>query len=309
MPDKPEDLLTLGAQVNGLQGPGVKPWHIKATYQDFEFGDSGTFEEFWYSDKKYKRTFTEKEFSQTDFGTSQGVFRLGDQNWPGVVEMIVRNALVEPIATGSDLAPYHLKITTQSVNHQRFVCATEGISPDDDPSHLLQGAVITRSFCFESQRPELRYEALAFGPDFMLFNNVALFQQHCIARDIELKNTSGNQLKIHVDLIESLPPDDSDFTVPAGAKLLSSSPLFVGFSWMGRFLMRTTYAPYTKEYLTKEHSIVSMTIGKDGFVKEAHGISGPTELQQAWSKVVLNWQFRPFLFLGEPVEVETTVSH
>jgi hypothetical protein len=49
MTTDPAQLLDLAAQLNGLDGPDVKPWHVKATYETFDDeGKSkatGTFEE------------------------------------------------------------------------------------------------------------------------------------------------------------------------------------------------------------------------------------------------------------------------
>ncbi len=76
----------LGRKVNGLTGPDVQPWHLKATFEVFdddgESKDKGTFEEWWVSDKQYKRTYSSAEFSQTDFGTDHGVLRTGNPSWP-----------------------------------------------------------------------------------------------------------------------------------------------------------------------------------------------------------------------------------
>jgi hypothetical protein len=317
MPDKPDDLLTLGAQVNGLQGPGIKPWHIKATYQEFDgnhrVSTKGTFEEFWYSEKKYKKSFSFKhysaKFNQTDTATSSGLFRLGDQDWPGQREEGVQNALTAPILLPPDLSIFALQIKSLTSGGQNLACVNTGLAGKQvEPQYLLQGAFLTKGFCFEDKRPELRVEMLEAAGGQVLFNNVMLFQGRCIARDIELDDKTGTQLKIHVETIETLPDDPSDFAVPAGAKDIFAEPMPVDFGWMTRFVIKTSFAPYQHTFLDSEPVVVSFMIGKDGIVEEAHGVNGSKKIEQAWSELILKWQFRPFLLLGKPVEVKTLFS-
>ena len=86
MPTDPQVILDSAAKLNGLSAPGVLPWHIKATYQAFaEDGKppiSGSYEEFWISEKKFKRSYSSQAFSQTDFGTELGLYRSGRPDWP-----------------------------------------------------------------------------------------------------------------------------------------------------------------------------------------------------------------------------------
>jgi hypothetical protein len=73
-PTDPKELLDLGRRVNGLTGPDVQPWHLKATfevfYDDGKSKDKGAFEEWWVSDKRYKLTYQSAGFSQTEYGTA-----------------------------------------------------------------------------------------------------------------------------------------------------------------------------------------------------------------------------------------------
>ena len=85
-PLDPAAMLLMGSQANDLDGPDVRPWHVRVSYQTFDSdGDpdkSGTFEEFWASPKKYKRIYTGDDFNQIDVATDQGLFRNGSQEWP-----------------------------------------------------------------------------------------------------------------------------------------------------------------------------------------------------------------------------------
>lgn len=49
------------------------------------------------------------------------------------------------------------------------------------------------------------------------------------------------------------------------------------------------------------------TISKAGDITDLHVICGPQMLQDASIKAVQQWKYRPYIFHGEPVEVETTI--
>lgn len=54
--------------------------------------------------------------------------------------------------------------------------------------------------------------------------------------------------------------------------------------------------------------VLQATISKQGTIENLRVISGPPMLQQAALDAVKQWQYRPYLLNGEPVEVETTVN-
>ncbi|HSS95992.1 MAG TPA: energy transducer TonB, partial [Terriglobales bacterium] len=49
-------------------------------------------------------------------------------------------------------------------------------------------------------------------------------------------------------------------------------------------------------------------IGKDGSIRDLQVLSGPKELVKAATAAVQQWQYRPYLLMGEPVEVQTTIQ-
>jgi len=49
------------------------------------------------------------------------------------------------------------------------------------------------------------------------------------------------------------------------------------------------------------------TISKAGDITDLRVICGPQLLQDASIKAVQQWKYRPYIFHGEPVEVETTI--
>ncbi len=54
--------------------------------------------------------------------------------------------------------------------------------------------------------------------------------------------------------------------------------------------------------------ILQAVIGKDGRIQNLHSISGPKELIPAAVGAVQQWRYKPYLLMGEPVEVETQIT-
>lgn len=54
--------------------------------------------------------------------------------------------------------------------------------------------------------------------------------------------------------------------------------------------------------------VLAVTVGADGAVKDAKGISGPEDLRKAAIDAVRQWTYKPFLLNGQPTDVLTTVT-
>jgi periplasmic protein TonB len=54
--------------------------------------------------------------------------------------------------------------------------------------------------------------------------------------------------------------------------------------------------------------VLNATIAKSGEISAVDVVSGPPLLQNAAVNAVKQWQYRPFSFNGQPIEVETTIQ-
>jgi TonB family protein len=67
--------------------------------------------------------------------------------------------------------------------------------------------------------------------------------------------------------------------------------------------------PYAAKTWHIQGSVVlAAVIGKDGGVKDLRVISGPRELVDASIGAVQQWRYKPFLLMGDPVEVDTNIT-
>src|SRR5215471_14974129 len=101
MPSDPAALMSLAREKNGLSSSDVQPWHIRGTYTFFDNDgtpyDTGVYEEWWFSDQKYKRSYIGSKIKQVDYATRTGLYREGYQDWLGSNELSLRSALIDPL--------------------------------------------------------------------------------------------------------------------------------------------------------------------------------------------------------------------
>jgi protein TonB len=71
---------------------------------------------------------------------------------------------------------------------------------------------------------------------------------------------------------------------------------------------RPVYPPLAKAARVQGTVKFEATIGKDGTIQNLKVISGPPLLIQAATAAVAQWQYKPTLLNGEPVEVLTTID-
>jgi TonB family protein len=305
MPIDPAAILAAAAKVNGLSGTLSRPWHLRVSYQIFDdkgrSKESGVYEELWVSDKKYKRSYASPNFTQTDFATDRGLYRSGNQNWPGPQEITVRTELIDPIPSALNLSGFRLESKHRSVDKINLQCVTlkaDWIFLEND------------AYCFQPDKPILRVTNAAGGRGDTLYNDVFSFQGHFVARNIRVLNAGKPRLVLHIDSIEEeTTVNDSDLTPPPDAVLIPTGKLAIPENTM-TVLLRRQVPPHYPEIAKAAHIagtvILQITIGKDGHVTGAQAISGPNELRKASIDAVLKWEYRPFLIAGEPTEVETT---
>jgi hypothetical protein len=216
IPKRPLDILQLASAMNGVDVPSSKPWHIKLSYDEFD-GDgdnvhSGILEEFYVSPKKYKRSYTGDTLNQTEVATESGLYRSGDQRWPGSVEMQVRNEALRPLyRMRPDAANTRADKIDWAVGKAKLPCVifrrTDLIISDNG----------VKKFCFGPGTVMLRYTS-GKGSDETTYNHVVMFQDRYVAQDIEVTQNGQAFLKIHVEKMETLSEIDNPmFAPPAGS--------------------------------------------------------------------------------------------
>jgi TonB family protein len=304
MPADPAAIMALGSKLNGLDGTEISPWHIKATYQEFDskgkLSGSASYEEFRISDKSYKRTYTSPTFTQTDYATERGLYRSGNQDWPGREETQVQIYLTAPIPLELGVPDTALKKQDLAVGATHLRCVISklpGVFP------------VESAYCFEPDRPILRLAMSPDGQSQILFNNVVLFQGRFVAQDVELTRQNRPVLTIHIDELGSL-PGAIEFNPPADVSQSIGGKIVLPEGTTISLLLAQVLPVYptsAKEMHVEGTVILHVVVGKNGAVKSADVISGPAALRASAVDAVRLWTYRPFVLLGEATGIETDV--
>jgi protein TonB len=72
--------------------------------------------------------------------------------------------------------------------------------------------------------------------------------------------------------------------------------------------VKPAYPPLAKQARIQGTVELSAIIGKDGRVQDLHVVRGHPLLVQSALEAVKNWEYRPTMLNGEPVEVATTID-
>jgi len=303
LPNDPKSLLNLLVQNNGLDTTGAQAWHLKLAYDHFDSdGDndsSGTYEEFFASPKKYKRVYSSDNFTQTAFATERGLYLSGSQKWPGLTETQVRDEVIAPLHRSSALpSKSKLEKLEWSVGGTKLSCVvarrTDAILPYGFPK-----------YCFGPDIPAVRYTQ-GHGADETTYNKISRFGGRYVAADVKITHAGKPYLNITLVALEEIPAiKDADFSPTADAFALGDS-IELPSAELVDYIVKEPNIEYHGS--ARGNGRVELIIGKDGHVLSATGVEGPPELQKAAVAAFRKIEIRPFLVLGQPVEVKTTWS-
>jgi protein TonB len=104
-------------------------------------------------------------------------------------------------------------------------------------------------------------------------------------------------------------PEESGLKVGTGPNDPKKVNISAGVA-VGMLLKKVVpvYPPAAKVGRIQGTVVLQASIAKTGEIEDLQVIGGPPLLQGAALDAVRQWQYRPYLFNGEPVEVETTIN-
>jgi TonB family protein len=303
-PADPKALMLQAARLNGLTGDDLKPWHLKATYQllgdDGKPTDQGTYEEFWVSSTKYKRIFTGNNLSVSEYGTDKGELRSGASQSFSPPLLDAQHDLVEPFPTEKTIQTSEFSIKQIDSNGAKLSCLS--LTPQAYPGY---------TYCVDGGQSMLRVSVCAAESIQILHNRILRFQGHFIAGDLKVVHSGKVALTAHVESIELLAAvNEADFTPPADAVLEPRKVQIAGGVAGGMVLKKVApdYPVTAKDMHVGGVVVLQAIISKEGHIRDLHVVSGPKLFQQSALDAVRQWEYRPYLLNGKPVEVMTTIN-
>lgn len=123
--------------------------------------------------------------------------------------------------------------------------------------------------------------------------------------NMDIGLNSEDNVRGAISILGSAPPP------PVIARPKPSGPLRVSAGVAeGRLLapIQPVYPAIAKAAHVQGTVVIEATISKQGFVEQAHVVSGPPMLAQAALTAVDRARYQPYKLNGDPVEVETTIN-
>jgi hypothetical protein len=311
---KSDQLLLDAAAHNGFGE--VAPWHVKASYELFDdhgkHKSAGTFEEWWFGPKSYKTVFTGDDLKQTDVATEAGLFRSGDQRWLSRQENLVPLLIASPLQVHPyDPRKNDLVDEVRAMGPSKLRCVFLLRKPAlDEPAGANLGANLdlTPSYCFEPESSVLRYGSRGGGREVMLLNDIAQIAGRFVARNIHIMNGRADSLTISVTDAGLVAPNSPPPAAPEGSTGPLGGRVELPFDRLHQVGGQLDLQRSEMIELAGSDLAIKAVIGKDGHVLEATMVKGPAGLGNTVAKAARKLIFAPFTVLGEPVEVETTVT-
>lgn len=308
LPTDPKALMILAAKSNGLTGPDMQPWHLKATFKSFDekgnVTDQGTIDELWVSPAKYKCTFADTDSNETEYGTGNGIFISGNPKPQFSQADSAVNAITYPLPNPYKIDQLNYELNQREVGTARLACVNRKDA---------NGNSFGRIWCLDANRPILRLVGEPLEKQEFLYNRILKFEGHYIAGDLQFSVESHLRLTAHLDSLERISTVDDAALIPphdATASKVTRRSVNVPAELAQGFLIKMVQPEYPailKASRIAGTVVLEGTIGIDGNTKDLQVISGPATLQQSALDAVKQWVYRPFLLEGEPVEVKTTI--
>ncbi len=316
VPKDAREMLLAAAQVNGLESPGLKPWHILVSYdkydEDGDNVDSGTYEEYWVSPKQYRLSYSSQDFTQTDIATEDGLFRTGEQKWPGELQTRVRDEFVRPMFREMDLQFAKPEKKTREFGKVKLPCV---MLPRKDTNMVVSENGLS-AFCFEPNTLVLRLSKGGMGAgtvwDQTVYDNIVNFQGRYIAHDVQVTRGGKLFLKLHVEKLASIAQiGKTDFSPPPSAVPVGQKRVVLdGRVVMLDYQLHQEMPQYGNSVRPPGgEATMRFVISKDGRVTEAQFVEGTAGMRKPLEEALKKNVYRPFILRGEPVEVEVTQKY
>ena len=316
LPKDPTALMDLVREKNGLTGPDVQPWHIRGTYTFYDQKGqperTGTYEEWWAGSGKYKRSFTEPQFNQTDYADGTHLYRDGDQQWPESKEMLLRSLLVSPTPNAAILKNFNLHVNPITAGATKLNCV-ELLYQLRDNLKVIGDYFPT--YCIASDLPLLRLSSLNTSQR-IFYNKIVLFQNHYVAKEIHGTYDGKPWIDFTIDAIEGFKDIPSAFPAPpTTAQVIDLNTISLHNSKNVSSFYPTNLkkmAPYYPE-MAKANRITGTvhirgTVTSDGHLSNTVIVDGPPALQKAATDAVSQWLYEPFDVLDRPTPVEVELN-
>jgi TonB family protein len=317
LPKDPAALLALAAQQNGLEGPGLKPWHIKASYQLYDAKGNptakGTFEEWWAGKQEDTIIFDGPEGHEKIVTNAKGIFVLG-KDGTSYPQFLVKRLYDDPVSAKLPGKGMKLHFNEEKFGTVKLACVEE-IPKGLQPTGFHEITTTFPTYCMEPTSPILRIFG-SYGQSLVQVTDVGTLEGRYLPLDAVIFNDGHKYVSVHLDQGESAPqwpptlftasPGSTSLKPPTSQSINLSSKDISSRKLGGK---NPIYPESAKEHHQEGRVILSALIGQDGEIRSLVVTTAPAmSLADSALVAVKTWKYKPYLLNRYPVNVETTIN-
>ncbi len=315
--DHLKQTLLQAREVFGLGKKGSAPFHLKAHFDAFNDNGrpigSGTLEEYWDGNERYRTETVYQGASQTVWH-SPATSRLGDALREPYFARRVVTGFLQPLPPPAALdkrtfeerqttistVPMHCIVTRQQPNVQLALkSADPGLRQQDE-----------EVYCLSADNQNLRVEE-SYPGLLLVYNKLAKFGTRTIPFSVKLSQNKTVRADFEVDTLETWKPDDAFLTPPPSATMSPISVSMSGGIAAGNIVEKIppVYPLQAKLQHVQGSVVMAAVISHTGTIDDLEVIASPAlSLSEAATEAVKRWKYKPYLLNGNPVDVDTTIT-
>jgi TonB family protein len=228
-------------------------------------------------------------------------------------ESRLESAFVSPLPDAADLDPTKVRFDREElkVGNAKLPCVMVV------PLMASHGRVqeiplgIFPTYCFDPILPALRVK-YSFATITEGFDAIAKVQGRFLPKEVAFFDGRREILSAKMESVEGLSPSDPALTPDSHAKFPGIDKIQVSDAVALGFLIKKVtpiYPQDAKDAGVSGKVVLGAIIGRDGRIHDLRVIEAPWPslvVSAMWA--VSQWQYKPYLLYGEPVEVNTTID-
>jgi TonB family protein len=319
LPKEPDKIIAAAAPLYDFSSPTLKPWHIKVSYQLYDLDskptEQGTFEYWWAAPEVYRSTWKRGGMERSDWTVNGEYYHVESGGSLGYFERNLLSDLETPLVAPAkgDPAKVHFESVKENLGSVNLPCVRS--------SYLSSAKLAGRSeftpansnsiYCFDSSHPVLLAYLQPGGPS-VAYRSLQQTQGLILPKEFSVTYRKRSGISATVEALELISSDAPEFTPPTPTpaarpdKVEIASGVSAGL--LSKFV-RPVYPEGDKMLGNQGVVVIAGVVGTDGKVRDLEVLSGLSKsLNKSAIDAVSQWQYKPYLLDGVPVEVETTVD-
>ena len=312
--EKPGDLVARiqRAKTESTLDAGVKPWHMKLAVQLFDakgtLQDQGLIEEWWNSPTQDRRDYKTKAYAATEIRLGDKLYRTKGAGTPPYDLQLLHEQAVDPLLRDNTTPKTKPELRKTSFGKVTLDCIMMS-QPLNQVGEIPLGLFPT--YCFDAGQDVLR-ATFDFGNEVVVRNSIANFQGKFVARHVDVMSHGTKAAASDVLLLETEDAPSSSFQ-PSGdleeqhTQVANVAPAVVAGMVLSK--VDPVYPNEAKHKGIDGRVLLHAVIGANGHIHSLEVISSPDpSLAMAAIAAVRQWVYRPYMLLGVPTEVDTTIT-